>query len=391
MSICGLRKDFSPQTSDPKPQTIMFKFAHIEYLYLLALIPLLVIFFFYALIQQKKMRQTFASIELFQRLSPWTSSFKQKLKFFLLTIALAFVIIGFANPQIGSRFEEVKAEAIDIFIALDVSKSMKAEDVQPNRLEAAKYAIGQLLSMVKGDRVGLSVFAGDAYVQFPLTLDYSAAKIFLDAIDVETAPVPGSALGTAIQMADKSFSDIEDESESLRPVGKNASNKVLVLITDGENTEGDAFAAATDAAKNGVIIYTIGVGSPTGSPIPEYKNGQQDFKRDNEGNVVVTKLDEESLVKLADIGHGKYYRATTGGDELVKIFEDINKLQKREIGVKQFTEYESRYQYFLFAALLLLVSEIFISEKKSNTWQKFKSLAYRNSVDKIFLEKEKAI
>jgi len=332
------------------------------------------------------MRNAFASIELFQRLSPWTSSFKQKLKFFFVTIALAFIIIGFANPQIGSRFEEVKAEAIDIFIALDVSKSMKAEDVQPNRLEAAKYAIGQLLSLVKGDRVGLSVFAGDAYVQFPLTLDYSAAKIFLDAIDVETAPVPGSALGTAIQMADKSFSDIEDESEK-----KNATNKVLILITDGENTEGDAFAAATDAAKNGVLIYSIGVGSVNGSPITEYRNGQQDFKRDREGNVVVTKLDEESLVKLASIGNGKYYRATTGGDELVKIFEDINKLQKREIGVKQFTEYESRYQYFLFAALLLLFAEIFISEKKSNTWQRIKSVAYRNSVDKIFLEKEKAI
>jgi Ca-activated chloride channel family protein len=345
-----------------------------------------VVLFFFALLQQKKMRSTFASIELFQRLSPWTSSFKQKIKFALLLIALGFIVIGFANPQIGSRFEEVKAEAIDIFIALDVSKSMKAEDVQPNRLEAAKYAIGQLLGMIKGDRVGLSVFAGDAYVQFPLTLDYSAAKIFLDAIDVETAPVPGSALGTAIQMADKSFNDIEDETEK-----KNATNKVLILITDGENTEGDAFAAATDAAKNGVLIYTIGVGSVNGSPIPEYRNGQQDFKRDREGNVVVTKLDEESLVKLASIGNGKYYRATTGGDELVKIFESINKLQKREIGVKQFTEYESRYQYFLFAALLLLIAEVFISEKKSNTWKKIKSLAYRNSVDTIFLEKEKAV
>jgi len=332
------------------------------------------------------MRQAFASIEMFQRLSPWTSSFKQKLKFFFVTLALGFLIVGFANPQIGSRFEEVKAEAIDIFIALDVSKSMKAEDVQPNRLEAAKYAIGQLLSMVKGDRVGLSVFAGDAYVQFPLTLDYSAAKIFLDAIDVETAPVPGSALGTAIEIADKSFSDVEDESEK-----KNSANKVLVLITDGENTEGDAFASAKTAANNGVIIYTIGVGSVNGSPIPEFVNGQKDFKRDKEGNVVVTKLDEESLVQLANIGHGKYYRATTGGDELVKIFDDINKLQKREIGVKQFTEYESRFQYFLISALFLLIGEIYTSEKKSNTWQKFKSLAYRNSVDKIFLEKEKAV
>lgn len=365
----------------------MFKFAHIENLYLLAVIPLLIAFFIYALLQQKKMRNAFASIELFQRLSPWTSTVKQKIKFGILLFAIALVIVGFANPQIGSRFEEVKAEAIDIFISLDVSKSMKAEDVQPNRLEAAKYAIGQLLNMVRGDRVGLSVFAGDAYVQFPLTLDYSAAKIFLDAIDVETAPVPGSALGTAIQIADKSFSDIEDENEK----NNNNANKVLILITDGENTEGDAFAAATEAAKNGVLIYTIGVGSINGSPIPEFINGQRDFKRDRDGNVVVTKLDEESLMKLASIGSGKYYRATTGGDELVKIFDDINKLQRREIGVKQFTEYESRYQYFVFAALLLLLTEIFVSEKKSNTWHKFKSLAYRNSVDKIFVEKEKAI
>ncbi len=365
----------------------MFKFAHIEYLYLLALIPLLVVIFFYALLQQKKMRNAFASIQLFQRLSPWTSTFKQKIKFALLLIALGFIIIGFANPQIGSRFEEVKAEAIDIYLALDVSKSMKAEDVQPNRLEAAKYAIGQLLGMIKGDRVGLSVFAGDAYVQFPLTLDYSAAKIFLDAIDVETAPVPGSALGTAIEIADKSFSELNDSEEQ----NTQKSSKVLVLITDGENTEGDAFASAREAANNGVIIYTIGVGSPSGAPIPMYENGRQDFKRDRDGNVVVTKLDEESLLKLAIIGHGKYYRATTGGDELVKIFEDINKLQKREIGVKQFTEYESRFQYFLFAALLLLIAEIFISEKKSNTWQRIKSFAYRGSVDKIFLEKEKAI
>lgn len=333
----------------------MFRFAHPEYLYFLLAIPLVIALYWYARMQNRSARQRFSSQSMFQRIAEMHSTRKGIVKSSLVVLAFLFLVLGLANPQIGTRMEDVKQEGIDLFIALDVSKSMMAEDVKPNRLEKAKYEIRNLIDRLGGDRIGLIVFSGEAYTQFPLTIDYGAADMLLDIVDVQSVPDPGTAIGSAIGQAMKSF-DFD-----------HPSTKVLILITDGENNSGNAIDEAKDAADKGVMIYTIGMGSPNGAPIPIYNaNGQQtDFKRDRSGNVVLTKLDEASLQEIASIGNGKYYRATNSQDELDVIYKDINALQKQEYGTKQFTDFDDKFQYFLFIAVVLLSIELAISDKKT--------------------------
>jgi Ca-activated chloride channel family protein len=273
----------------------------------------------------------------------------------LIITAYAMLVVALSNPQVGSRMEEVKQEGVDMFIALDVSRSMMAEDIKPNRLEKAKYEIRNLIDRLAGDKIGLIVFSGEAYTQFPLTIDYSAAGLLLDVVDVESVPNPGTAIGSAIAQAMKSFNFEEP------------SSKVLVIMTDGENNSGDAIEQAKLAAEKGVRIYTIGLGSSAGAPIPVYNGaGQQtDFKRDRSGNIVLTKLDEVSLQEIASIGKGNYYRATNSQDELDAIYKDINTLEKREFGAKQFTEFDDKFQYFLFIACILMLIEVILSDKKT--------------------------
>jgi len=332
----------------------MIRLAHPEYIYLLGLIPLLVVTYWLVLRARQRALQQFGEETILQRLAESASKRKRLVKFVTLLLALVCIVIGLANPQIGTRLQEVKQEGVDIFIALDVSLSMKAEDIKPNRLEKAKLEIRNLIERLGGDRLGLVVFAGEAYTQFPLTMDYSAAQLFLDVVDVDVVPVPGTAIGAAVKRAMESFDF------------KETTTKVIVIVTDGENTEGDAFEAAEEATKKRVLLYTIGMGSPSGSPIPIYNaSGRQtDFKRDRNGNIVVTKLDEVSLEKIAAIGNGKYFRGTNAQDELNEIHKNISTLQKKEFGVKQFTDYEDRFQYFLAAGILLLIVELLISERK---------------------------
>jgi Ca-activated chloride channel family protein len=332
----------------------MIKFAHPDFLYLLGVLPVLAVLFWMVSRHRRHALSLFASDTLLDRLAESASKPKRRVKFLLLMVALMLLVLGLANPQVGTRVQEVKQEGVDLFIALDVSLSMKAEDIKPNRLEKAKFEIKNLIDRLGGDRIGLIVFAGEAYTQFPLTTDYSAASLFLDVVDVDVVPVPGTAIGSAIQRAMESFNFEEPTS------------KVLVIITDGENTEGDAFEDATEAAEKGVLIYAIGMGSPTGSPIPIHNAaGQQvDFKRDRSGNVVVTKLDETSLEKIALTGGGKYFRGTTAQDELNEIYKSISALQKQEYGTKQFTDYEDRFQFFVGAGILFLLIELLLSEKK---------------------------
>jgi Ca-activated chloride channel homolog len=332
----------------------MVRFAHIEYLYLLALVPVLILVYWIVSRGRKRALMRFGNADILGRLSASASRSKRLVKLMVFLLAYTFLVVGLANPQIGTRLQEVKQEGVDIFIALDVSLSMKCEDIKPNRLEKAKFEIHNLIDRLAGDRLGLVVFAGEAYTQFPLTTDYSAANLFLDVIDVDVVPVPGTSIGSAIQRAEESFDF------------KEPTTKVLVIITDGEETEGDAFSAAEAASKKGVRIYTIGMGSPTGAPIPLYNSsGQQtDFKRDNGGAVVITKLDEPALEKIAAAGNGTYYRATNAQDELNEIYKSINALQKREFGVKQFTDYEDRFQIFIAVGILFLCLELLLSEKK---------------------------
>jgi Ca-activated chloride channel homolog len=332
----------------------MIRFAHPEYLYLLALLPLLLGVFLVALRLRQRALKRFGTPAVLQRLTDGASTTKPIIRAALILGALVLLVVGLANPQIGTRLEEVKQEGVDLFIALDVSMSMKAEDIKPNRLDKAKLEIRNLIDRLAGDRVGLIVFAGDAFTQFPLTTDYSAANLFLDAVDVDAVPNPGTNIGAAITRAIESFDF------------KETTTKVVVIITDGESTEGNAFDAAEEAAQKGVLLYTIGLGSPSGAPIPVYgAGGQMDFKRDRLGNVVVSKLDEASLERIATTGNGKYFRGTTAQDELDEIYRAINALQKMEFGVKQFTDFEDRFQFFLVPAFVLLVLEILLSEKKT--------------------------
>lgn len=335
--------------------TIMFRFAHPDYFYFLIAVPILMALYTYVRMQSVKAKKLFSSSELFARLAEQHSTRKGGVKAAISILAFTSLVIALANPQVGTRMEEVKQEGVDLFIALDVSKSMLAEDIKPNRLEKAKYEIGNLIERLAGDKIGMIVFSGEAYTQFPLTIDYSAANLLLDVIDVESVPNPGTAIGSAIEQSMKSF-NFEDPA-----------TKVLVIMTDGENNSGDVIEKAKEAVEKGVRIYTIGLGSPAGAPIPIYNaNGQQsDFKRDRSGNVVLTKLDESSLQEIASIGKGKYFRATNSQDELNAIYKEINGLEKREFGAKQFTEYDDKFQYFLFIALILLFIEVILSDKRT--------------------------
>ncbi|MGA9115534.1 MAG: VWA domain-containing protein [Bacteroidota bacterium] len=333
----------------------MIRFAHPEYLYLLAALPLFLLAAMLAARARKRAIGRFGDPAMLARMAEGGSNAKRRVRWALLAAAWTLAAVGAANPQVGTRMEEVKQEGVDLFIALDVSLSMKAEDIRPNRLEKARLEIRNLIGRLRGDRIGLVVFAGEAYTQFPLTTDYGAAALFLDAVDVDAVPVPGTSLGAAVDRALASFDfDLP-------------STKVLVLITDGENTEGDAFRAAREAAQKGVLLYAIGMGSPAGAPIPVTNAAGErvDFKRDRSDKVVVTRLDEVSLRRIAETGGGLYVRGTTGQDELEEIHASINALQKREFGARRFTDYEDRFQAFLAGGILLLALEAVLGEKRS--------------------------
>jgi Ca-activated chloride channel family protein len=260
---------------------------------------------------------------------------------------------------VGTKLEEVKRKGADIMICLDVSNSMKAEDLQPNRLEKAKQAISKLIDKLEGDRIGIIIFGGDAYVQLPITTDYAAAKLFLESISTDMVPTQGTAIGSAIDLAMESFG--KDE-------GK---NKAIVIITDGENHEDDAVKAAEAAAEKGVAIHTIGMGSVEGVPIPYYRGNVKDgFRKDKEGNTIVTKLDEKTLQEIAAAANGIYVRATNSDAGLNNVLEAINSLEKKEFESKLYGDYQDWFLIFIWVAFVLLVIEILLSERKSKLYQR---------------------
>lgn len=333
----------------------MIKFAHPQYLYFLFVIPVLIVFTLWNNYRKRKVLNTLIGTPLQELVFTGKSFYKEYLKHGLVITALALVILGFANPQLGTRVEEVKQAGIDIVVCLDVSSSMLAEDFKPNRLELAKREIGDMMKRLMGDRVGLIVFAGDAYVQFPLTSDYSAANLFLNAVDVSSVPKPGTAISAAISQATKAF----DENTKTK--------KVIVIITDGEDHEGNVADAISDAKDKGILIYAIGMGSPQGAPIPVYddRGNPVGFKQDQTGQTVLTKLDEKTLMEIAGTANGKYYLSTPAGKELDQILKDLMSLEKTEYGSKRITDFEDKFYYFLVPALLLLLVEFFITDRRS--------------------------
>jgi len=332
----------------------MIRFAHPEYLNALYLLPILVIIFYLLYKNKNRLLEKFADKELHSVIVSSYSNVKNYIKFGIVLLAFVCLIIAAANPQVGTKLQEVKQTGIDVFILLDVSRSMSAEDIKPNRLEKAKYQISNLVQKLHGDRIGLIIFAGKAYIQFPLTTDYSAAGLFLSAVDVNSVPQQGTSIRSAINLAVESFDSSSTE-------------KVIITITDGEDHEGDVMDAVDKAVSNGIKIYTIGLGSTGGVPIPVYnrRGDMVGFKKDNEGNTVLTKLDEESLKQIASAGNGEYFRGNNYEDYLDKIYNELSELKKSEFGVKKVTGYEDRFYYFLIPAILLLIIELFISEKKS--------------------------
>lgn len=332
----------------------MFRFGNQEALYLLALIPVLVFLFIYFRIQRKKAISKFGNPDILAPLMPNTSLTRPAIKFSIAMVALTFMIIGLARPQFGAKLQKTKRKGVEIVIALDVSNSMMAEDIQPNRLERAKRAIARLTERLNNDKIGLIVFAGDAYVQIPITTDYNSAKMFLSAISTSVVPKQGTAIGAAINLATSSFSPQSETS------------KAIVVITDGENHEDDAVGAAKQANENGIIVHTIGMGLPQGGPIPvNSAGGQQDFMRDKEGTVVVTRLDEKMLQDIAISGGGTYVRANNTEVGINKIFDEVNKMEKTELETRTYSEYNDQFFYFFFVALALVLVEFIVMERKN--------------------------
>jgi len=299
---------------------------------------------------------------------PQVSFSRPWLKFILFLVAYTFVIIGMADPQIGSKTEEVKRKSADLMILLDVSNSMLSQDLVPNRLENAKRAIAQLIDKLHDDRIGIIVFAGQAYVQLPVTTDYSAAKLFLSTINTNMVPTQGTAIGAAINLGMQSFDF------------KNGTGKAMIIITDGENHEDDAVSAAKYATKQDVSVNVVGVGSEQGAPIPIYVDGKQvGFHNDSTGHPVISKLDESMGKEIAEAGNGVYVRANNSNSGLNIVMDQVNKMQRKMTDTKSFKDFEDRFQFFLAIAFVLLLVEFFISNRKSVRLSKIKLFEVKNT------------
>lgn len=327
----------------------MINFAQTQYLFLLLLIPFF--FLIQALVLRLRRRRIrkFGDEKLVAQLMPSYAKAKVWVRLTLFSLGFFFFVIGLSRPQIGAKLKEHETKGAEIMIALDVSNSMLAEDYSPNRLERAKLAISRLVDKLRDDRIGLIVFAGNSFVQLPITTDYVSAKMFMNSISTESVPVQGTAIGEAINTAMRSFSTQSEKS------------RAIIVITDGENHEDDPVAAAKQAADMGVRVFTIGVGSPEGKPIP--MDGE--LLKDKDGNIVVTRLDEKVLQEVAQAGNGLYVRAGNSEFGLNPIIEDIRRMEDEKYSSIVFEEYDEQFMYFLAIALFFFVIEILVGDRRS--------------------------
>ncbi len=330
------------------------KFGSWNYLFFLWVIPVMVVFYVYAFRKRDKMLALFCGKELVGELVPDFKKGRRLIKALLILMGIILGIFALTRPQWGFHWEEIKRVGVDVMVAIDVSESMLAEDVKPNRLERAKREVIDLIEMLEGDRIGLIAFAGTSFVQCPLTLDYGACKMFLDYIDTDLIPVPGTAIAEVIKTSLKSFSKRERKS------------KALILITDGEDHEGEPIDAAKEAQKEGIMIFTIGVGREGGAPIP-LKDGSGGFKKDRKGDMVITHLDEITLQKIALETGGSYVRSVTGDMDLDKIYQEGIKqhVEQKQLKSTRKRRWEERFQWFIFFALLFVSVEFFVSERRA--------------------------
>ena len=327
----------------------MINFAQAQFLALLLLIPLFFVIQALVLKLRRNRIRKFGDENLVRQLMPSYSRSKVWVRLTFFALGFLFFVIGLSRPQIGAKIKEHETKGAEIMIALDVSNSMLAEDYSPNRLERAKLAITRLVDKLRDDRIGLIVFAGNSFVQLPITTDYVSAKMFLNSISTDSVPIQGTAIGEAINTAIRSFSAQSEKS------------RAVIVITDGENHEDDPVAAAKQAAEMGIRVFTIGVGSPEGKPIP--MDGE--LLKDKEGNIVVTRLDEAVLQEVASVGNGAYVRAGNSEFGLNPIIDDIRKMEDEKYNSIVFEEFDEQFMYFMAIALFFFVLEMLIGDRRS--------------------------
>ncbi|MFT3794406.1 VWA domain-containing protein [Flavobacterium sp.] len=325
-----------------------------KYLYLLLVIPVLVLVYLYIQFWKRKKQREFGDLDLVKKLSPEKSNFKPALKFTIMLLALASLILGLVNPKIGTKTETVKREGIDIVFAVDVSKSMLAEDVAPSRLEKSKQIVSQIVNNLGSDRIGIVAYAGSAFPVLPITSDYGVAKMFLQSMNTDMVSSLGTSLDEAIKLSETYFDK------------KGKTNKLLIMISDGEDHGEGAEEAAEEANKFGLKIITIGVGTEKGGPIPLKKNGiVESFKRDQEGEVVITKLNQQSLKDIAKATKGGYVYGSSTKEVVEYVKKALDNIEKTEFESTQMADYQSQFQWFLGFGFVLLFIDIFLLERKT--------------------------
>lgn len=330
------------------------EFHNPKWVWAFTVIPMIALIYLMVIREKNAKLKLLAVPHLISLLVPDISSTRSVLRFLLLRYGIAFLILALIDPKVGTKLQEVSTEGVDVMIALDVSNSMKAEDLSPNRLDLSKLSIERLINRMTGDRLGIVVFAGDAYVQLPITSDYEAAKLFLGGIDTDIVSNQGTAIGTAIDLCRESFDP------------KSESGKAIIIITDGENHEDNAIASAARAQEIGIVVHAIGMGTPEGSPIPIYNRygKRTGFQKDRNGNTVVTALNENMLRKVVEAGSGVFIRANTSSVGLNSLMKQLKSMEQGEAEMLMFSEYAHRFQFFLAIGLFFILLEATISKKK---------------------------
>lgn len=334
--------------------------------WLLLAIPVIILLFLGVLFWQRAAQKRFADSTLLKKLSPERSLFKPALKIFVISLAILCLVVALVNPKMGTKLETVKREGVDVVFAIDVSKSMLAEDIAPNRMEKSKQLVTQIINNLGSDRIGIIAYAGSAYPQLPITTDYSSAKLFLSQMNTDMLSSQGTAISEAIELAKTYYNDEEQ------------TNRVLFIISDGEDHVGESSNIAEQANQEGIRIFTIGVGETTGGPIPLKRNGiVQSYKKDQNGETVITKLDEQTLKDIASEANGEYIYGKNTDEVTDKVKEILNGMNKKEFEAKQFADFKDQFQWFLGAGLLLLFLDIFLLDRKTG-WLKKLNLFNEN-------------
>jgi len=325
----------------------MYQLEQPIYFYALLAIPVLLVLMVLVLVWKRHTQKKFADRQLLEKLAPSQSPFKLVLKIIVLCLALTCLSFALVNPKVGTKLETVKREGVDVVFALDVSKSMLAEDIAPNRLEKSKQLISQIINSLAGDRIGIIGYAGSAFPQVPITTDFSSARLFLNGMNTNMVSSQGTAMNEAIQLAETYYNDIEQK------------NRVLFIVSDGEDHEGDYTGVAAKALEKGIKIYTIGVGTEKGNNIPIKQNGRTvSFKKNQNGQTVITRLNEESLIEIANAADGAYIDGTNTKEVVEKVQNVLGGMDKKEFDAKQFSDFKDQFQWFLAGALFLLLIDI---------------------------------